>query len=95
MLENRDQGATVEHRRAIAYAMSLVWLLFLAFPLVTAFQGGLPTLAGALSILLTLAFAALYAAGTFAIPIGSPNRSRGKASRSSRYSSRCASRKCS
>lgn len=40
MLENRDQGATVERRRVIAYAMSLVWLLFLTFPLVTAFQGG-------------------------------------------------------
>ena len=61
MLENRDQGATVERRRVIAYAISLVWLLFLTFPLVTAFQGGPPTLAGALSILLTLAFAALYA----------------------------------
>ena len=62
MLDKTEQGATVERRRAIAYAMSLVWLLFLVFPLVTACQVGIPTLAGALSILLTLAFAALYAA---------------------------------
>lgn len=61
MLDKTEQGATDARRRTIAYAMSLVWLLFLTFPLVTAFQGGLPTLAGALSFLLTLAFAALYA----------------------------------
>lgn len=61
MLDKTEKGATVERRRAIVCAMSLVWLLFLAFPLVTACQGGIPTLAGVLSILLTIAFAALYA----------------------------------
>lgn len=62
MLDKTEQGATDARRRTIAYAMSLVWLLFLTFPLITASQGGVPTLAGAASILITLTFAALYAA---------------------------------
>lgn len=61
MLDKTEQEATKARGRAIAYAVSLVWLLFLTFPLITACQGGFPTLAGAASILLTLAFAALYA----------------------------------
>lgn len=61
MLENSGMGATETRRRALAYAMSLVWLLFLSFPLLTAVHSDNPTASRILSILVTVAFAGLYA----------------------------------
>lgn len=61
MLENSGMGATETRRRALAYAMSLVWLLFLSFPLLTAVHSDTPTASRILSILVTVTFAGLYA----------------------------------